>query len=593
MRILILLLATLTASATIIQPSRRITWDPGIPGGIPFRTTINTTLNAIDNTGATDVRASIQSALDACPSNQVVKLPAGTFKIVGKLSIPTGVTLRGVGTNTVLDARGVTTSGLIEMGTSGLPFDPTGISTTISSGASRDSTSLVVASATGISVGTYLVITETNDASFVTITGGEGPAGWVDGWNDSGARARGQIVEVTGVSGTTITFTPGLYADYTRVPWATRFAATCKWAGVEDLKIAANNTGTDRNILMQTAAYCWAYNVEGDYTDGDHVSVEWGYRCEINHCYFHDAYLHTAGSFDTQVGLKYKSSACLVVNNIIRRLHVAVLVEWGAAGNVIAYNYDAGNFDENINSAARWLPPGLLANHGAHPQFNLFEGNVGQKFAADFVWGSSSHGTIFRNYFSGFGIAHPPISGARASEDLGTTYELIQANRAVDLTDSQTTYNVVGNVLGNTRNWASRSPVRLISNPSTRSYDTIPYALSLGYRSEADTSSTASIHPSTTLLDHGNYDTVTAGIVWDGAIADHVLPDSLYLASKPSWFGSLTYPPIDPASPNTNYTIIPAGYRFANGTDPIGSPGTVASFGSRGDVRFRGDVRPR
>ncbi|HZL73087.1 MAG TPA: hypothetical protein VFC86_11535, partial [Planctomycetota bacterium] len=33
---------------------------------------------------------------------------------------------------------------------------------------------------------------------------------------------------------------------------------------------------------------------------------------------------------------------------------------------------------------------------------------------------------------------------------------------------------------------------------------------------------------------------------WDPAIADQKLPDSLYLASKPAFFGRLAWPPIGP-----------------------------------------------
>jgi hypothetical protein len=68
-----------------------------------------------------------------------------------------------------------------------------------------------------------------------------------------------------------------------------------------------------------------------------------------------------------------------------------------------------------------------------------------------------------------------------------------------------------------------------------------------------------------TLLRHGNWDSVTNGVVWDPAISNHTLPASLYLSGKPSWWGSsLPWPPIGPdVSPLSNK--IPAQVRYEAG----------------------------
>ena len=77
--------------AEIIPAARRIKWDPGVRGDIPNRTTIfanvkNSPYNALGN-GVADDTAGIQAAINACPSNQVVYIPAGTYKISAPLSI--------------------------------------------------------------------------------------------------------------------------------------------------------------------------------------------------------------------------------------------------------------------------------------------------------------------------------------------------------------------------------------------------------------------------------------------------------------------------------------------------------------------------
>ena len=64
-----------------------------------------------------------------------------------------------------------------------------------------------------------------------------------------------------------------------------------------------------------------------------------------------------------------------------------------------------------------------------------------------------------------------------------------------------------------------------------------------------------------TLIHHGNFDNVTNSVKWDSVITDHDLPNSLYLAQKPSFFGDLTWPWVQPAGTNKLYSL-PARIRF-------------------------------
>jgi hypothetical protein len=330
-------------------------------------------------------------------------LSAGTFKINTSLSIPSNVTLRGAGADqTILDVHG-SSNAPIQMGSSSPSFP----GTAISSGATAGSTSIVVASATGITVGKYLVISEINDANFVTSEGSEGNCDWCgSGAGTLGNRSRGQIVEVTSVAGTTIGIAPALYTDYSNTPLAATLTAT-KNAGVENLQVFANNSGYTADFYMNGCAYCWLKGVEANYTDGDFVQVHWGYRDEIRDSYFSNAYGHSSGNTDSDVFIVDKTSASLVENNIVERGHVAILLNWGSAGNVISYNYTQGEFD---SGSTNFLIGGI-GFHGAHPQFNLIEGNVIEQFYPDSVWGTSSHNTLFRNWATGTTNACNPTSG--------------------------------------------------------------------------------------------------------------------------------------------------------------------------------------
>jgi hypothetical protein len=145
-------------------------------------------------------------------------------------------------------------------------------------------------------------------------------------------------------------------------------------------------------------------------------------------------------------------------------------------------------------------------------------------------------------------------------------------NYAVDIWEEQRRYNVVGNVIGDS-SLKARSIVRKAVSPAGCAYDNPPYCFTYGYASGARLTGTYE-NPSLTIIEHGNWDIAGGAVVWDSTISDHNIPNSLFLANKPSWFGNLNWPPVDPNNVSTgmmNKTNIPAGYRYVYGVDPPGA----------------------
>jgi hypothetical protein len=167
---------------------------------------------------------------------------------------------------------------------------------------------------------------------------------------------------------------------------------------------------------------------------------------------------------------------------------------------------------------------------------NLWEGNIAYKAEADIIHGSSSHNTIFRSQSKGW-----------QSETITTR------NNAIEIAAKNTYMNVVGSVLG-TPGKSNRYEV-LPGQPYDDWSDSVIWALGVG--SGVDDPNVAA-----TLLRHGNYDYVTNSVVWDAAIADHDLPDSLYLSKRPEWWCQETpWPPIGPDVAGYHQDI-PAKRRF-------------------------------
>jgi hypothetical protein len=256
------------------------------------------------------------------------------------------------------------------------------------------------------------------------------------------------------------------------------------YAGVENLQVYANNTGYAANFGMSQCAYCWIKGVESNFTDGDHVEVYWGYRDEIRDSYFSNAFLHAPGEHDSDIQIALKTSASLVENNIIERTHESVMLQLGAAGNVISYNYTMGEFD----SGATNVVIGGLNFHGAHPQFNLLEGNVLTAIYQDSIWGTSSQTTAYRNWVIGTNKICIPMSGRGIVSCSGANGHYgFQAARAIQISYLGTINNYVGNVVGSAEMQSLigyNSPVlqrERVKYPTVRGYDAVAYGWSLGY----------------------------------------------------------------------------------------------------------------
>lgn len=585
----LLVLFCLSAYSQIVPAGRLASWqgNVGIPGGITNRTTQwcdvkasipGTALKAAGN-GSTDDTAALQYALDHCPAGQVIYIPAGTYKVTAQLTLKDSYTVRGAGrTSTIISGQGgncIIAFGTRTSSNAGY-YDGTGSSGTgpaVTGGtAVRGATSITLASTTGCVVGGYLQINELDNSTYVSEWGNDSAAHSDCTWCAGPAAGRNarQIVEITGINGSTVSIAPpGFFWNFTNSPQSSAFTMGLKYAGIESLQLYANNIGMEQNIRMFACAYCWVKDVESNYADGDHVLAGSCYRCEIRDSYFHDGFNHSSGQTDDSVRIVSGSTYCLVENNILRRLHVPLMLEWGGGGHVIGYNYLTNSFSSDGPNGV----PTDLNYHGAHTAYCLFEGNLATAFCQDGTWGTASHGTLLRNVITGKGYVCPPYTGGRAAEQTGSYIKQYASARAINLAGygNSKCFNVVGNILGSADmgNYPQFSPIYMLIWPANRQWDHEGNVFSLGYANGSDDGSFNgdNTDPYTTLINHGNWDAVHNSIQWSNNIPDRVIPQSYYLASKPSFFGILTWPAFNPTnSPVT--TNLPAGYRYWTGSFP-------------------------
>jgi hypothetical protein len=569
------------AGADLIPPERRTTWNPGLNavGGIPQRTTIYRTISP---SGGDDT-AAIRTALDNCPTNQVVKLAAGTFNITGNglEFLTSNCTLRGSGTGTPGSGAGGTrlvkadrstnlNYGVIYMGNRP---DLIASSTNLASDAVKGANSLTLVSNPGVTVGEIVLIDQVTNNHPDVWWGPEhdGPGGGSRRWFCRQDRSLSQMMEVTAVSGNTITFSTPFHITFktTYAAQLSRYQDPVLFrSGIEDLYVYGGMGGdTHGNIAMSLCAYCWIKNVESTWSVGTNIGLYGTFRSELRDSYIHETPDPNPGGAGYLTGINNGGADNLIENNIMWYGNKVVVMRASGGGNVFAYNYT----DDAFGAAYPNSPEaGINAGHFTTPHMELLEGNYSHNYKGDSFWGNSIYITVFRNHLSGLRAAHPPLNTYKYG---AYPYMDLQGRSAVDIQAYSYGHNLVGNVLGfsgqtllsyNQGGYSYAQTSWLYEELDSFPADSEVRMWTIGSLQAGGWTWVASTHQ--TILRDGNWDWYTRSQRWHGiggtagAGTPKALPDSLYLTAKPAFFGSNPWPWVDPST-GAVYTL-PAKARF-------------------------------
>ncbi len=428
-----------------------------------------------------------------------------------------------------------------------------------------------------------LIITQVNDGTIVNANGTEGNCNYCDqGQTADGSRSQGQLSALVSCDGgnttlghacasaANIVISPGLFVKYANTPTEVPYAPVARNAGVENLQVYSTSSSNATPNFQMTAAYnVWLSGVESNYTGANHVDSFFCLHCEIVNSYFTNTFGSGSGSYDHGIRIANKSTLNLIQNNIFERTGV-IEMEWGDAANVFAYNvktgaYDGGPLDQYF--------PADIESHGAHSQFDLFEGNVVNKVQMDSIHGSTSNDTFFRDWIGGANISCSPTDGTRGTvvcTPMGVRGATgvkgrwdVQSVIANSIDFLSTYQNFVGQINGSTDMNAlthgnTGSPVLTHTNQinytTTRDYDSTAYLFTFGFGNTGDDGSGGLTNgagctgaqpypchsgaPLSTAFQHGVYSQFDGSTVWTTGVT-RILPASFYLLSKPS-LGLLT-----------------------------------------------------
>ncbi|MFA5265036.1 MAG: fibronectin type III domain-containing protein, partial [Opitutaceae bacterium] len=570
-----------------LPADRATTWNPGLnsAGGIPNRTTISATLTPLG--GGQDDSPQIRAAVNACPSGQVVLLSAGTFTVNNLVLIDKAITLRGSGpgvtilrktngailnsTRTIADLQPI-----IIVGPGRWVGSDSTTSQNLTANGAKGAMSVTVANATGFTAGQFVILDELSGASWQTDRIGLGqvwaspdfrvtwqyhnpgiqyvddplnitttPTSGAAGWFSRNDRPTNEMKEIASVAGNVITFTSPLHIDYRTANTAqlTRYtvgAVHIKNAGVEDLSVTG---GSDGAIRFECAAYSWAKNVEVSIWAGDGVNFANSFRVELRDSYIHDAAFGSPGGGAYAIGFGFGASEILVENNISIRANKVMVARCSGTGSVVGYNYMDDGY---INYAPGWPESGVNGSHMVGSHHMLFEGNYGFNFDSDFTHGNSIYHTVFRNWFPGF--RRPmvnPLDGATIDD---ANQPENGPKRCIGASTYSYWMSFVGNVLG-----ASGQMSGWVYNGTGNGAWSTPSIWLLGYGTSYDSQVEA------TSIRDGNWDWLQSMQSWHNTSAV-TLQNSMYLSAKPAFFGSNTWPWVNPTT-GTTYTL-PAKARY-------------------------------
>lgn len=544
-----------------VPPQRRITWNAGLDpvGGIPNYT--NVTCTGLDPTGVADNTSRIQTCINNAASGTAVFIPAGRYKISADLNMKSNIALRGAkatASGPFLPSADASMTTLNMTGGSRIVFpggsksanwNPgPGTGTSITAGYTQGSTSLTVSNASIYNVNDWISVYQNADPALIDDKN-ENYQGEDCGASCADPHVFQQYTRVIGKTGNVLTISPAIYLTSPSPTGQSVRKQTfgVVMAGVENMRLNGSGTQAGGIVRIVFSKNVWVKGVEtyntGAVTGGSpHVWIQFSLQCELRDGYYQRGAGNDGGGQNYGILMFNWNSAHKVENNIVRDTRHAIVFQGGSSGSVVLYNYTDDNWESipgqptvPLNS---FLSADLMPTHGGHPFMTLIEGNRSSNIWGDYIHGSASHITLFRNR----------VTCIRSSYALVSPFLWV----CVNIGTYNRYYNIIGNVIGQT---AFVTGQVVSSSSATPLQPTIyRFGWSGSPGSYTDT------QPFSTSLRHGNYNYVSdAADNWESA--DHVLMDSMYYASKPSFFGTCPWPPFGPEG-NPTINTLPAKDRY-------------------------------
>ncbi|MEL7531259.1 MAG: glycosyl hydrolase family 28-related protein [Bacteroidota bacterium] len=317
----------------------------------------------------------------------VLYFPAGTYHFTQAIELPSQCIVRGQSADsTILQFELSEEDHLLK-----LQGTPQHNASLLSTDASKGDTYIRIREPENFQAGDYIKIFE-QDSALIS-------SSWAQ-------HSTGQLLQIKSILKDSLFLSQALRRDFSLKNDAKIISFTPKTQiGIEQLQIVRLDTTTSQtsNIFFNYAANCWLSCVKSRFCNFAHVELNHSLQIEIKGSHFEQAHDYGNGGKGYGIMLHFATGSSLIYDNSFTRLRHALILQAGANGNVIAYNYSSDPYWTDVS-----LPfdaAGDLVLHGNYPYANLLEGNVVQNIVIDNSHGSNGpHNTFFRNRAELYGL---------------------------------------------------------------------------------------------------------------------------------------------------------------------------------------------
>ena len=329
----------------------------------------------------------LSSAIFQLSDGGTLFFPAGEYTFTQTVQLPDNITLQG--------AASCETTLIFDLENGGNAFNINGTQTQeyslLSQTANKKSNGIYVQDVEQFAIGDWIKIS-LDDSELVT--------------SDWALNSVGQIAQIINIQENLIIIDAELRLNYTleKEPYIRKIIPR-QGVNISSMKIVRNDVTSSQtsNFRFSYAVNCQVENVESEFCNFSHLAIYNSAHLTIRNNYFHKAHDYGGGGKGYGVSLQFLTSECLIENNIFDSLRHSMLLQAGANGNVLAYNYSTNPFWTGTT-----LPDnaaGDLVLHGNYVFANLLEGNTVKNVVIDDSHGKNGpHNTFLRNRADGYGF---------------------------------------------------------------------------------------------------------------------------------------------------------------------------------------------
>lgn len=390
--LLFFLYSSILATAQALDSHRIVNWEnAGLVTEIDNSSTVKNALHVgLQNEGNSDNSTLLNQLISNANAGTTFYFPAGFYLFTNSIALKSDITLVGDAGKTYFlfdsmpNGNGIVCSGNIELQ-----------AIKLNSGAYKQY-SYLLAQNSGLKVGDIVYLAD-NDSSMV--------------YSEWAVGSTGQILSVKSVVDDTLF----LFNEVRRNYLINNEPFVRKINPISNVKIQNiicvrrdSTTAQTSNILLDKAYNCEIACVESYSTNFAHITISNALNINVRGSYFKNAQGYGGGGKGYGVALQFASSECKIFNNIFDHLRHSILLQAGANGNFIGYNYSKNPYwtETSLPSDAA----GDLVLHGNYVYANLFEGNVVQNIVIDDSHGENGPNNVFlRNRAEGYGLFMNPI----------------------------------------------------------------------------------------------------------------------------------------------------------------------------------------